>query len=190
MIHKAFESGAMGYLLKDSDYDEFKANLELALAGGIALSSMVARQLIRSFERAESDGPAVEADRSPFVVEVEEAIESYHYDSSEACCSNFSDYLSRRMHLSYGHISTLYREQTGITLRQQRQLRRLEHVKRLLRGSEKTLTQIAETLEFSSVAHLSTSFHRMTGMRPTDFRRLSRKPDSHSMNVASRHSRA
>lgn len=171
MLHRAFESGAVGYLLKDSAYAEFRANLWLALAGGVPLSSIVARQLIRSFEEKEADGPRGGEDRSPFVTEVEEAIESYLQDPSETCCSNLSDYLNRRMHLSYSHISTLYREQTGITLGQHRQLRRLEHVKRLLHNSDQTLTQIAETLGFSSVAHLSTFFHRMTGIRPSEYRR-------------------
>lgn len=171
MLHIAFDSGAVGYLLKDSAYAEFRANLWLALAGGVPLSSKVARQLIRSFEQKEADGPRGGEDRSPFVTEVEEAIESYLQDPSETCCSNLSDYLNRRMHLSYSHISTLYREQTGITLGQHRQLRRLEHVKRLLHNSDQTLTQIAETLGFSSVAHLSTFFHRMTGIRPSEYRR-------------------
>lgn len=172
MLHRAFESGAVGYLLKDSAYAEFRANLQLALAGGIPLSSNVTRQLIRSFEQKEVKGPSVGEVRSLFVLEVEKAIESYLQDPSETCCSNLSDYLNRRMNLSYSHISTLYREQTGTTLGQHRQLRRLEHVKRLLHDTDQTLTQIAETLGFSSVAHLSTFFHKMTGIRPSEYRRL------------------
>jgi DNA-binding NarL/FixJ family response regulator len=171
MLHRAFESGAVGYLLKDSAYAEFRANLELALAGGVPLSSLVARQLIRSFEQKESQVPPGGKLGSLFVLQVEGAIDSYLRDPSETCCSNLSDYLSRKMNLSYSHIATLYRERTGITLGYQKQLRRVEHVKRLLQGTDQTLTQIAETLGFSSVAHLSTFFHRMTGMKSSDYRR-------------------
>lgn len=184
IMHRAFEAGAIGYLLKTSPYGEIKANLKLALAGGVPLSSMVAWQLVQGFAQTQTAEPPFEKKRSPFVVEVEEAIEAYLADPSETCCSNMSDYLIRRMHLSYGHISTLYRQQTGITLRQYRQLRRIEHVKRLLRTTDQTLTQIAETLEFSSVAHLSASFRRVTGMRPSDFRSQDSASGIHSVKDA------
>lgn len=171
LVHMAFEKGAVGYLLKDSEYDEFRANLELALTGGIPISARVSRLIVNSFGRT-ADAPAQHADgRTAFVAEVDEAVEDYLGNPMETCCSNLSDYLSLKFHLSYGHISTLYKEQSGITLRQHRMMRRIEPVKHMLRNTDHTLTQIADMLEFSSVAHLSSCFHRITGSTPTEFRK-------------------
>lgn len=173
MVHMAFEKGAVGYLLKDSEYDEFRANLELALTGGIPISARVSRLIVNSFGRT-ADAPAQHADgRTAFVAEVDEAVEDYLGNPMETCCRNLSVYLSTRFNLSYGHISTRYKEQSGITLRQHRMMRRIERVKHMLRNTDHTLTQIADMLEFSSVAHLSSCFHRITGSTPTEFRKAS-----------------
>lgn len=173
LIHKAFESGAVGYLLKDSEYDEFRANLELALTGGMPISARVSRLIVNSFGRT-ADAPAQHADgRTAFVAEVDEAVEDYLGNPMETCCRNLSVYLSTRFNLSYGHISTRYKEQSGITLRQHRMMRRIERVRHMLRNTDHTLTQIADMQEFSSVSHLSSCFHRITGSTPTEFRKAS-----------------
>jgi len=189
-VRRAFDAGAAGYVLKDSDYAEFRTNLELALRGGIPMSSEISQMLISSLGAAPSEAPSAGAAASAFVVQVEAAVEAYLGDSSASCCSNLSDYLARRMSLSYGHISTLYSREKGHTLRQYRQERRISHAKRLLRTTTLTLTEIASRLEFSSVAHLSNSFKGITGVTPTDYRRGCTVLGADPVKDASGHSRA
>lgn len=170
-VRRAFDAGASGYVLKDSDYAEFRTNLELALRGGIPMSSEISQLLISSMAAAPA-GASSEADApSPFVVRVEAAVEDFLGDASVFCCSNLSDYLSRRLGMSYGHLSTLYSRERGFTLRKYRQERRIHHAKLLLRTTTYTLTEIAALLEFSSVAHLSASFKGIAGLTPTEYRR-------------------
>lgn len=169
-VRRAFEAGAAGYVLKDSDYAEFRTNLELALRGGIPISYVITQMLISALGTLPSVAPSSAARPSAFVVRVEEAVDDYLRDAAASSGSNLSDYLERRMSLSYGHISTLYSRERGCTLRQYRQERRIHLAKELLRTTMHSLTEIANLLEFSSVAHLSASFKSVTGVTPTEFR--------------------
>jgi DNA-binding NarL/FixJ family response regulator len=170
-VRRAFDAGASGYMLKDSAYAEFRTNLELALRGGIPMSSEITQLLISSMGMPPTEAPSEGPEASAFVVQVEAAVDDFLGDASVFCCNNLSDYLSRRMGMSYGHLSTLYSRERGFTLRTYRQERRIHDAKRLLRTTTHTLTVIATQLEFSSVAHLSSSFKGIAGLTPTEYRR-------------------
>lgn len=189
-MRMAFECGAMGYILKDSEYGDFRMNLELALCGGVPMSAGVARLLISSLNEREIKAGRSNAYVSPFVARVEEAVDDYLADPCETGRGNLSDYLSLRMHMSYGHISVLYRQQTGVRLSRLRQERRIELAKGMLKSTELTLTDIAGQLEFSSVAHLSASFRRITGITPTEYRHASFRNAMRDRKDATGYSRA
>jgi AraC-like DNA-binding protein len=92
---------------------------------------------------------------------------------------NLSDYLSSSLHRDYSSLSKLFSEVEGITIEQFFILQKIERAKELLVYDEMSLTQIAYDLGYSSVAHLSSQFKKVTGLTPSHFKQLrgdKRKP--------------
>lgn len=89
--------------------------------------------------------------------------------------TNFSDYLAEKLNYDYTYLSNLFSEVTGITVERFIIANKIEKVKELLIYDELNLTQISYKLNYSSVAHLSTQFKKVTGLTPTFFMQLKRK---------------
>lgn len=92
---------------------------------------------------------------------------------------NFSDILSRELHKDYSSISKLFSEVEGITIEKFIINQKIEKVKELLIYDEWSLSEIAFKLGYSSVAHLSAQFKKVTGFNPSAFKKLQdhhRKP--------------
>lgn len=89
--------------------------------------------------------------------------------------SNISDYISDKMNLSYGHISTIFSEITYTSIGNFIILQRIEYAKQLISEGKLTLTEVAWKLNYSSVAHLSNQFKKTTGLTPSSFQRIIKK---------------
>ena len=98
-------------------------------------------------------------------------IELIHY-SDDQIMINLSDYLSEKLNHNYSHLSSLFSEVKGITIEQFYLTHKIEKVKELLVYDELNLTEIAYRMHYSSVAHLSNQFKKITGMTPTQFKNL------------------
>lgn len=83
-----------------------------------------------------------------------------------------SDYLSEKLEYDYTYLANLFSETTGSTIEQFIIAHKIERVKEWLLYDELNLTQIADKLNYSSVAHLSTQFKKVTGLTPTFFKQL------------------
>jgi AraC-like DNA-binding protein len=101
-------------------------------------------------------------------------IEMVHY-ADEPPRTNFSDYLSGKLHYDYTYLSNIFSEVTGITIEHFIISHKIERVKELLLYDELTLSEISYLLNYSSVAHLSNQFKKVTGLTPSYFRRLKDK---------------
>ena len=100
-------------------------------------------------------------------------------DKENSLETNLSDYLSKHLHYEYSTISSLFSELKGTTIEQYYIAQKIEKVKEWLRYEEWSLSEIADRLNYSSVAHLSAQFKKVTGMTPTVFRQMkssNRKP--------------
>lgn len=86
-----------------------------------------------------------------------------------------SDYISEKVGYDYTYLSNTFSEVKGVTIQQFVILHKIEKVKELLLYDELTLTEIAHKLHYSSVAHLSNQFKKITGLTPTFFKRLKEK---------------
>lgn len=84
--------------------------------------------------------------------------------------TNLSVYLSETLHYDYSYISSLFSEITGTTIEQYMINQKIERVKELLMIDEMNLTQISYLLNYSSVAHLSNQFKKVTGLTPSFFK--------------------
>lgn len=83
-----------------------------------------------------------------------------------------SDYLSERLFHDYSYLSNLFSSVEGVTIEHYLISQKVEKAKELLVYDELTLTQIAFRLGYSSVAHLSRQFKKVTGQTPSQFRQL------------------
>jgi len=89
---------------------------------------------------------------------------------------NWSAILSEALHYEYNYLSNLFSSLEGITLEQYIIRQKIERVKELLFYDELNLSQIANRLGYSSVAHLSAQFKKITGLTPSELKK-SRQPE-------------
>jgi AraC-like DNA-binding protein len=93
--------------------------------------------------------------------------ESYPYKTSQ--------YISDKMDMSYGYLSNLFSEVTLTTLEFYIILKKIERAKAMILNGEHNLTEIAFKLNYSSVAHLSGQFKKITGITSSAFVRIMEK---------------
>jgi AraC-like DNA-binding protein/copper chaperone CopZ len=93
--------------------------------------------------------------------------------------TNLSDFLSEQLDQDYNNLTTLFSEVEGTTIEKYFIAQKIARVKELLVYDELTLSEIAFQLNYSSVAHLSNQFKKVTGLTPSHFKRIGlekRKP--------------
>lgn len=98
-------------------------------------------------------------------------IELVHYTEKQIKI-NLSDYLSEKLNHNYTYLSNLFSEVKGTTIEKYYLAQKIERVKELLVYDELNLTEIAWKLHYSSVAHLSNQFKKITGLTPSNFKNL------------------
>src|SRR6202035_2385000 len=98
-------------------------------------------------------------------------IDLVHY-SEEPMTVKLSEYLSQKLNHDYTYLANLFSEVQGITIEKFFIAHKIEKVKELLVYDELNLTEIAIKMHYSSVAHLSTQFKKVTGLTPSHFKQL------------------
>ncbi len=101
-------------------------------------------------------------------------IEMIHY-TDELPKVNYSDYISEKVGYNYTYLANIFSEVKGITIQQFIIIHKIERVKELLIYDELSLTEISYRLHYSSVAHLSNQFKKITGLTPTFYKKLKEK---------------
>ncbi|MCC5942127.1 MAG: helix-turn-helix transcriptional regulator [Balneolaceae bacterium] len=109
-------------------------------------------------------------------------IEMVHF-TEELPKVNDSDFISEKLGYDYTYLSNTFSEVKGVTIQQYIIMHKIERVKELLLYDELTLTEIAWKLDYSSVAHLSNQFKKVTGLTPTYFKELKRKREKNLENL-------
>jgi AraC-like DNA-binding protein len=101
-------------------------------------------------------------------------IEMVHH-SDEVPKTNFSDYLSQKLDYDYTYMANLFSVIQGTTIENFIISHKIERVKELIIYDELNLTEIAWKMHYSSVAHLSNQFKKITGLSPSHFKNLKDK---------------
>ncbi len=101
-------------------------------------------------------------------------IEMVHYSDGEMKIK-FSNYLSEKLNHDYTYLSNLFSEVQGTTIEQFLIRHKVERIKELIIYDELNISEIAWKMNYSSVAHLSTQFKKITGLTPTHFKQLKDK---------------
>ncbi|MDQ3192611.1 MAG: AraC family transcriptional regulator [Bacteroidota bacterium] len=105
-------------------------------------------------------------------------IEMVHH-KEELIKINFSNYLSEKLNYDYTYLANLFSEVQGTTIEQFIISHKIERIKELMNYGELNITEIAWKMNYSSVAHLSNQFKKVTGLSPSHFKQLKdirRKP--------------
>jgi AraC-like DNA-binding protein len=101
-------------------------------------------------------------------------VEMVHY-ADELPKTNFSDYLAQKLNHDYTYLANLFSEVQGTTIEQFIIAHKIEKIKELIIYGELNITEIAWKLSYSSVAHLSNQFKKVTGLSPSHFKKLKDK---------------
>ncbi len=104
-------------------------------------------------------------------------IEMVHL-SNEIIKTNFSNYLSEKLDHDYTYLANLFSEVQGTTIEQFIISHKIERIKELIIYGEYNITEIAWRMNYSSVAHLSNQFKKVTGLSPSHFKQLKVKKRS------------
>jgi YesN/AraC family two-component response regulator len=121
--------------------------------------------------------------KSILVEQIKTAItEMIHY-TDDLPKVNYSDYLSEKLDHDYTYLSNVFSEVKGITIQQFIIIHKIEKVKEYILYDELNLTEISYKLHYSSVAHLSNQFKKITGLTPTFYKHLKNKRKSNLENV-------
>lgn len=117
--------------------------------------------------------------KSQIIEKIKTTVIEHVHHSEEQLKTNLSDYLSEKLNYDYHYLSNIYSEVEGTTIEKFYIAQRIEKVKELLVYDELTLSEIAFKLHYSSVAHLSNQFKKVTGLTPSYFKNIKiekRKP--------------
>jgi|ERR1039458_488519 AraC-like DNA-binding protein len=109
-------------------------------------------------------------------------IEMIHH-SDEIIKINFSDFLSEKLHHDYTYLANLFSEVQGTTIEQFIISHKVERIKELIIYDEMNISEIAWKMNYSSVAHLSNQFKKITGLSPSHFKQLKVKRRSQVEDV-------
>lgn len=96
-------------------------------------------------------------------------IEMIHHPESKLKV-NFSNYICSIFQHSYGYLAGLFSDAQGVTIEHFIISHKVEKIKELIMYNEMNMTEIADLLNYSSVAHLSNQFKKHTGLSPTEFK--------------------
>lgn len=117
--------------------------------------------------------------RSRIIEQIKTCIRELVHRKNGMLKTNLSDYLCGNIHLDYSYLSGLFSEIEGRTIEKYFIFQKIERVKELLAYDDMQLNEIAYIMNYSSVAHLSSQFKKVTGFTPTYFKQMSiqfRKP--------------
>ncbi|WP_439185037.1 helix-turn-helix domain-containing protein [Carboxylicivirga taeanensis] len=113
--------------------------------------------------------------KSILVEQIKNAIIDLVHYTDDQIKVNLSDYLGEKLNHDYTYLANLFSEVKGVTIEQFYLNHKIEKVKELIVYDELNLTEIAYKMHYSSVAHLSNQFKKITGLTPTHFKELKNK---------------
>lgn len=113
--------------------------------------------------------------RAVLIEKIQNVITQMVHHSDELPKVNYSDFISEKLNYDYTYLSNLFSEVKGITIQQFIIVHKIERAKELLCYEELSLTEISYKLHYSSVAHLSNQFKKVTGLTPSHYKQLKDK---------------
>lgn len=164
-------------MIVKSELEKLSLNYTILELGEIEIREELSHEQHEALKTALlKSGLEVMEDKKSIIIEKIKniVVEMIHY-TEEAPLLNFSAFLSEKLQYDYTYLSNLFSEVKGITIEHFIIAHKIERAKELLIYNELTLTEIAEKLHYSNVAHLSNQFKKVTGLTPTFFKKMKHK---------------
>lgn len=140
------------------------------------MEDISAEQRVELGTRLAESGLELMTDKKGILIEkIKNAVVEMVHHSNEGIKVNFSDYLAQKLAYDYTYLSNLFSEVQGTTVEQFVIAHKIERIKELIIYGELNISEIAWKMNYSSVAHLSNQFKKMTGLSPSHFRQLKQK---------------
>lgn len=139
--------------------------------------ALIKANLLKSGLELLDDKKSILVDRIKNVI-----IEMVHY-SDELPQTNYSDYISEKLGYDYTYLANTFSEVKGITIQQFIIIHKVEKVKELILYDELNLSEISYKLHYSSAAHMSNQFKKITGFTPSYYRKIKEKRKSNLENL-------
>jgi AraC-like DNA-binding protein len=152
--------------------DELGISYQTVSLGQVLLNNPIPNNQLQSFEKAITElGFELLKDKSAQLIsQVKSSIIQLIYKEDGLLKTNLSTYLSEKLNTEYTLLSTMFSEHEQNTIEKYYIAQKIERVKELLTYNQLTLSEIAHQLNYSSVAHLSSQFKKITNTTPTLFK--------------------
>jgi len=156
-------------ILKRLDIEPVKVGLGIVVTKG-DLSTEKIKELNQSLKKVDLEICEKKIDQ--VVEKIKHVIFDYVYHMESQPNLNVSDLLSEKLGYNYNYLSSIFFKQNNVTIQEYVIKIKIERVKELLMMGEHTLTEISYLLQYSSCAHLSNQFKKVTGLPPSHFKEL------------------
>ena len=113
--------------------------------------------------------------RAILIAKIKSAVIELVHHSDGVMKINSSDFISEKLNYDYTYLANLFSEVQGITIEHFIISHKIERIKELIIYNELNITEIARKMNYSSVAHLSYQFRKVTGLTPSHFKQMKEK---------------
>jgi len=172
-------------MIVKSELEEFGLHFIIVDLGEVEIMENISEEQRTLLNKSlEKSGLGLLDDKKRVLIEkIKNIIVELVYYAEQQPKINLSDFLSSKLNYDYTYLANLFSESQNITIEHFYLNHKIERVKELLVYDEITLTEIAFKLHYSSVAHLSNQFKKMTGLTPSNYKNLRIKKRKASENV-------
>ncbi|NEW82168.1 MAG: AraC family transcriptional regulator [Mariniphaga sp.] len=172
-------------MIVKSELEEFGLHFIIVDLGEVEIMENISAEQrnLLNFNLEKSGLGLLEDKKRVLIEKIKNIIVDLVYYAEEQPKINLSDYLSGKLNYDYTYLANLFSESQSTTIEHFFLDHKIERVKELLVYDELSLTEIAFQLHYSSVAHLSNQFKRMTGLTPSGYKYLKLKMRRASENV-------
>jgi AraC-like DNA-binding protein len=125
----------------------------------------------------------LEDKRNVIIEKIKSTVMEIIHNTEESPKANYSDILTGKLGYEYTYLSNLFSEVNGMTIQQFIINQKIEKIKEMLMYSDMNISEISYKMHYSSVAHMSAQFKKVTGHSPTYFRELKLMRESSDGNM-------
>lgn len=158
-------------ILVQEEFKKLKIPFKLVSMGTVELTSLSIDQRKRLKLKLLSHGLELHEDKKSILVEKVKKVIVKMIRNSDGCLKiNYSNHLSQTLGHDYTYLANIFSEVKSISIQQYIIFHKIERVKELIQHDELNLSEISFKLHYSSAAHLSTQFKKVTGISPSLYR--------------------
>ncbi len=184
-LHVRYDMHTSCKIILQEQLDKLQLPFTLTGFGEIEIKEAVTPEKYKELEAnlAKYAIEIIEDPKDVFAQKIKDAIVEMVYLEESLPAVTISAYLSEKLNKNYNYIAGIFSEVTFTSIQNYINLQKIERAKQEIIEGKDTLTEIAWKLNFSSVAHLSNDFKKITGLTPTAFQRIINKRKENDFTI-------